>query len=289
MQASATDAGFPFSAQEHRQLVQALLSAGVLGSGDFLVSQRAAGANFTLDVAAGKAAVVGSSVAAQGSYLITNDAPVTGVVVPAAPASGTRTHRVILKVRDRAHDGAVAADVYDAVVQVLEDTGTGTPALPGSAIPLALVAIPAGTTSITNANITDQRTRAYGARLPALNYEPGTPLAPANFSLANTTCSLVIPAVGWDRNVVVHAMLLLNKSDGSAFDVGIARDFGAPLAVTASTVVGRITLTPSYNFVLPARQTTTVTSYSVRVSGTGTATAFADSLLNRLMILTTPV
>lgn len=291
MQASGADATFAYSAQQHRALVGATLSEGVLTTADLLVEQRAAGANFTVDVSAGKAVIVGDSVAAQGSYLVINDAAVTGVVIPAAPASGTRIHRVVLQVRDRAHDGTVSAGVYDAVVLVLEDTGAGTPALPASAITLALVTVAAGTASITNSNISG--TGRVLARAPSYNasrYGPGTPLA-QNFGAGPVTVnSLSIPAAPYARIVTVNVGVMLSKTDGSDFDLSIARGTGSTtgLSVARSSVSGRVFLTPSYAYDLAADTADVLNIFSVRNSGAGTAVSFADSLINRIDVLAVP-
>jgi hypothetical protein len=121
------------------------------------VTQRGAGANFSVDVAVGQVAVEGDDVAGQGMYVAGSTAT-ENVAIPAAPVSGSRTHRVIAQIRDRLHEGTYAD--YDWTPLVQEDTGSGTPALPDSAIPLAEVTVTSATTSITNSNIVDKRVRA---------------------------------------------------------------------------------------------------------------------------------
>lgn len=122
-----------------------------------VVRQRAAGANFSVDVVAFRCAVKGDDISDQGMYFCNNTA-VENRATPSAPASGTRIHRVVARVRDKLHNGA--ASTYDWVIEVLEDTGTGTPATPGSAISLGTVSIAAGQVSVTNANITNEPPRA---------------------------------------------------------------------------------------------------------------------------------
>lgn len=291
MQASGADATFPYSAQQHRALVAAMLSEGVLTTADFVVSQRAAGANFTVDLSAGKAVIVGDSVANQGSYLVTNDAVVTGTVVPAAPASGTRTHRVVLQLRDRAHDGTVAVGVYDAAVLILEDTGTGTPAQPASAITLGLITVTSTTTSILNSNIAATgRLLSRAPSYAATRYGPGTPLA-QNFTAGPVTvCSLSIPALPYASIVNVNVGVMLSKNDDSDFDVGIARGTGSVtgLSVARSSLSGRVYLSPSYNYDLAANTADVINVYSIRNSGVGTAVSFADPLINRIDVLVVP-
>lgn len=127
---------------------------GVAAGGSLLVHQRAAGANMTVEVDAGSAMIRGDDVANQGMYSVQSDA-VESLTVPAAPASGSRSHRVIAQVQDKLHNAGFTG--YTWALRLLEDTGTGTPAEPASAITLATVAVAAGQASVTDADITDLR------------------------------------------------------------------------------------------------------------------------------------
>lgn len=165
MQAASGDAAISYSAQAWRTELDALFAAeGALNpdGGAFKVSQRAAGANFSVDVASGRAVITGDNIANQGKYIV-RSVGVVNVVTPTAPASGTRVHRIIARVRDKQ---AVGSGTYDWTIELLEDTGTGTPVEPPSAITLALVSIAAGQASVQNSHITDQRTPAFTAASP---------------------------------------------------------------------------------------------------------------------------
>lgn len=165
LQQAGADPAVTYSATNYRlSLIAALYQvAGVVdpyGSGGLLVSQRGAGANFSVDVASGYAVVLGGDVVNQGSYLVFNDA-VVNVVTPVAPGSGTRIHRLVLQIRDKLNNGVYTT--YDGQLQLLQDTGSGTPATPASAVSLATISIAAGQASVANANITDTRTWARAA------------------------------------------------------------------------------------------------------------------------------
>jgi hypothetical protein len=224
MQAAGSDAAFSYSAQQHRQLIGALLSEGVGSSAALKVTQRALGANFTVDVAAGPATVAGDSVANQGTYYILNDAPITDTAIPAAPASGTRVHRVVLKVRDHAHDGAVPAGTYEARVEVLEDTGTGTPAVPASAIPLARVTVTSTTTSITDANITDDRAVWRFAGDEWVTYVPAWTATTTNPDIGNGTISGRFRRLG----STVHVQIYVQTGSTTTYGSGTYR-FSLPV------------------------------------------------------------
>lgn len=162
MQAASGDPSISYTAQLDRQVVRALVSReGVfdLDSVAPIVRQRGAGANASIDIAAFRGAVVGDDVANQGTYMIYNDATLnltTGI--PAPPASGTRRHRVVVRVRDKLHNGTWTT--YDALPVILADTGSGTPAEPATAITVGFINQGVGQTSITTAMIETTTARA---------------------------------------------------------------------------------------------------------------------------------
>lgn len=146
-----------YTAQELRMYhtaIGTLNGQGVYKGNDLNVTQRAAGANFSVDVASGIAGVIGDDVTSQGIYYAWNDATFN-LVTPSAPGSGTRVHRVVAQIRDKLHNGTWTT--YDWTPVLLQDTGSGTPAEPASAVTLALVSIASGQLSVQNANITDKR------------------------------------------------------------------------------------------------------------------------------------
>jgi len=166
MQATGGDTALQYSAQELRAVLEGLFKTeGILpavGATSCKVTQRGAGANFSVDIAPGHALITGDDAAGQGMYLVKISAT-ENVATPVAPGSGTRIHRVVLQVRDKLHNGTWTT--YDAVPLVLADTGSGTPALPNSALNLGLVSIAAAQANVSNANITDIRLNARVANL----------------------------------------------------------------------------------------------------------------------------
>ncbi len=157
-----------YVAREWRAVVDALVTtAGVCGTNDFKVTQRAAGANASFDVLAGLA-VVPSSGTAQGKYVQRNNATANSadadvaVSTPAPPSSGTREHLIYLRVNDK--QGDATATGYSPAFALLQDTGSGIPiaSIPKNSIPLAGLTRRAGQTSVVNADIRDLRPRAAG-------------------------------------------------------------------------------------------------------------------------------
>lgn len=139
-----------------RQDERPVYGEGVLAENALLVHERDAGANFTVEVDPGPYAVRGDDVANQGMYQ--GDSPSKeSLDVPAAPSSGTVTHRVVCRVRDKLHNSTWSD--YDAAVQLLEDTGSGTPPVPDTAFHLAKIAVSSTTSAITNSEITNDPPR----------------------------------------------------------------------------------------------------------------------------------
>ena len=131
---------------------------GVVNASDFTVAQRAAGANMSVDVAAGYAWIRGTESAHQGAYHVYNDGTVN-LSVAASDATNPRIDLVIAKVQDAFYSGATRT----ASVTIVTGTPAASPTdptLPANALVLARVRVPATSTSVVTANITDVRTRA---------------------------------------------------------------------------------------------------------------------------------
>jgi hypothetical protein len=159
LQATGVDTPVQYSASTLRALLDGLYTPGAFGQ-SFQVTQRGAGANFSVDVSGGFVGIAGGDIANQGKYLV-DGIGVVNVPTPAAPGSGTRIHRIIARVRDKQSSGTYTT--YDWTFELLEDTGGGTPATPVSALSLAYVTIASGQASVTTANILDDRVQARAA------------------------------------------------------------------------------------------------------------------------------
>lgn len=135
-----------------------LLSEGVVAVGDLAVSQRAAGANLSVDIAKGTCWVLGDTNAdRQPLYRCFNDA-VKNIGISPDP-SLPRKVLVVAKVTDATFTGS------ERKWELIAKHGTPAaspvePTLDPSEFPLALIDVTAGDTDITNAQITDRRIRA---------------------------------------------------------------------------------------------------------------------------------
>lgn len=136
---------------------------GVLRPTGLKVGPRVAGgANYSIDVAAGKAVIEGDNAPGlQGNYLVQNDAVVNLVPTSVPSAGNSRIDRVVLEVRDNTEDAGGANDARLRIIAGTPTAGTpAAPALPNNAISLATLLVTDSTTSFTTSNITDGRTYA---------------------------------------------------------------------------------------------------------------------------------
>jgi hypothetical protein len=113
----------------------------------------------SVNVAAGKAFIDGTENANQGAYLAVNDATVN-LAISASSPTNPRKDLIVAKVQDAEWSGATNSWSL-AVVTGTPAASPAEPAVPANAVVLALVDIAANATSITNANITDRRRRAF--------------------------------------------------------------------------------------------------------------------------------
>jgi hypothetical protein len=112
------------------------------------VVPRGAGANFSVDISAGTAVVIGTTQVDQGAYIVRSTA-VENLLVPGTPAA-PRTDGVYVVVNDP-NAGGPAGDNF---VFVYVASGA---AVPGDSILLATIARTPGESAILSAAITDMR------------------------------------------------------------------------------------------------------------------------------------
>lgn len=146
-------------ANTDRLLTKAIVAKeGVVLPGDLSVSERAAGANMSVDVAAGSAFIHGTESGTQGTYHVYNDA-VANLTIAAADATNPRIDLVVAQVRDSFYSGG-DDDWQLAVLTGTPAASPAEPAVPDNAIVLARVDVDALAAAITDADITDRRSES---------------------------------------------------------------------------------------------------------------------------------
>lgn len=143
---------------------------GAVEAGAFEVTQRAAGANLSVDVACntGHVIVQGDTVTNQGLYVVRSHTAAANLDIATAHATNPRVDSVIVQIEDDEHDssGNTRAQVKvltgTATSGATLDNRTGAASLPSSALLLADVHVPATDTTISNSQIRDRRKWALG-------------------------------------------------------------------------------------------------------------------------------
>ena len=142
-------------AENDRLTTQALwATTGIIKSNSLLVHENTP-PGLSVVVDSGWAAIVGTTQANMGTYVTYNDASVVLSLNTANPTN-PRIDLICATVNDAYYTGSL----NNVVIQAVAGTPAGSPvapSLPANSITLATVAVGAGATAITNANITDTR------------------------------------------------------------------------------------------------------------------------------------
>lgn len=147
--------GGTYPARLDRFLIAQTYDEGTMSPTACKVSQRGAGANFSVDVAIGEFVIQGDDQTNQGNYLGRITA-IENAVVSAAPGSNSRYDLVTLRVNDPNAGGNTGNTVSVVIVAGTPAASPSVPALPASSLPLAVIGpIATATASITNSLIND--------------------------------------------------------------------------------------------------------------------------------------
>jgi len=142
-------------AENDRLTTQALwATTGIINAASLEVTQNSP-AGMSVRVGSGWAAIVGTTQPNMGTYVGYNDDTVVLGLTTADPTN-PRIDRVCMTVNDAYYTGSL----NNVVLQVVAGTPAGSPvapATPANSISLATIAVAAGATAITTANITDTR------------------------------------------------------------------------------------------------------------------------------------
>jgi hypothetical protein len=142
-------------AENDRLSMQAIFATtGIVGASSLAVTANGT-PNMSVNVAAGYAAIVGTTQSNMGVYLAYNDA-VTNLTVTASNPSLPRIDRVVVTVNDAYYTGLLNNVTFTVVAGTPAASPTA-PATPANSISLATIAVAAGATTIVSGNITDTR------------------------------------------------------------------------------------------------------------------------------------
>lgn len=269
-------------AENDRLTMQALFNTtGVIGltaAATSLQVTQSAVPGMSVSVAAGYAAIVGTTQSNMGVYTAYNDAATTATITTANP-SNPRIDRVCLTVSDAYYTGALNT----VAINVVAGTPAGSPvapATPANSISLATIAVGAGVTSILNANITDTRTET-------------TTLIPSSGDITAVTAGTGLSGGGTSGAVTLAidstvatltgSQTLTNKTLTTPIITSISNSGTITVPTGTDTLVGRATTDTLTNKTLTSPTTNTAThNNSIMVSPeertTVTATAATGTI-----------
>jgi hypothetical protein len=234
------------SAATDRALSDALTSgSAVVGINDLKVSQRAAGANMSVDVAGGLAFIEGTESATQGAYVVRADSTAINVTIAASNPTLPRIDLIVGKVQDAFYSGATNAWSVVAVTGTAA-AGPVAPPAPNNAIILAQVSIAANAASVVNANITDKRVISWGRLYTGdlvctSTTRPANPWQGLTIFETDTLAQYIWSGTLW---------LLLGKGGGQAYAMAAgtstftATGSAGPYTVAITFPAGRFTVNP---------------------------------------------
>lgn len=176
------------------------------GANDLKVSERGAGANMSVDVAKGGAFIQGDDTTDQGMYFVYNDG-IVNKAIAAADGTNPRKDIVIAEVNDN-QEGQSGDNWAISVVTGTPAGSPAEPALPPSALKLAVIDIPALDTTISNAQITDSR---ISADPPFAVYDDGV-LEATEPSINLTGSGFTVVDDSANKKIVVASSIGLDKS-----------------------------------------------------------------------------
>lgn len=174
------------------------IQEGVIDAGSYEVTERAAGANMSVDIAAstGNGALVqGDSITGQGLYFVPPHSAVINEVVATADASDPRVDQIVLEILDTTHDSSGSNLARVRVISGTATTGatldnrTGAAALPSNCLRLADLLVPAADTTCSNSQIRDRRPWARGAYYRIVRTQNAA--AGSNYTTTQTSATVV--------------------------------------------------------------------------------------------------
>jgi hypothetical protein len=229
--------GATHSAQQFRMLVRDLANGaeGITQGDDLKVTQRSTpGGGVT--VSDGSGVIRGRANTFQGTYSVCNIGSVN-VDIAATGSGAGRSDMVIVRVEDPEYEGSLDPEVDEVTYfQVISNVSSSATTIPDgrTGIPLARIDIPASTSTITNAMITDLRKVANPRKSRTLVTQ-----SPASISSAigsSTTYSYFSTAAGWNIAIPDWASKAIIKIDVSPIRYNLGNFFGYLSATFGSSL-----------------------------------------------------
>jgi hypothetical protein len=232
-------------AENDRLTTQALWkTTGIINATDLAVTQNSP-AGMSVLVAAGWAAILGTTQTNMGVYMAYNDASAVATITT-ANVSNPRIDIICITVSDAYYTGAL----NQVAINVVAGTAAASPvapATPANSILLATIAVGTGVTSILTANITDSRsvaTNSIPASAAAAGTLTGATLASnvlaSSLTSFGTTPVIASPKISSTYTAKTAAYTFASGDEGNTFSMNNAatQQFNIPTDATFNFAVG---------------------------------------------------
>jgi len=260
-----------------RQLITAAFRPGVVGLTELAVTQRAAGANFSVDVAAGRAVVPVTDAPNLGSALCASTA-VNNLTVAGAPGAGlSRIDLVIARVYDASVIGGSINGWQLEIVTGTPAASPAAPALPASSLELARIAVASGQASVTTANITDRRVQSSSAGGPVERFVYTSPNVNVGASQSFTLTTFTMPFAGsiiaefvatWDTAFGTSALVAGTGQLTTSTPAAAVTNLGLGPRSPASSYCGQCTMFGKWASIAAGTAVTIAGAFASTLGGT---------------------
>jgi microcystin-dependent protein len=211
--------GGTYPARLDRMALAYAYDEGVMDLSMLVVTQRAAGANFSVDVSTGTCVVQGDDQTDQGNYFA-RCTVLENLVVSAAPGSNSRYDIVCVRINDPNAGGNAGNTAQFLVVAGTPAASPTVPAVPASCLLLAVIGpIATATASITNSLIHTQQTGTGPTEAANAHVAAGRKCKPGTVEWQSDAW----PANGW---LIADGRSLLRSSYAGLF-AHIGTTYGA--------------------------------------------------------------
>lgn len=252
--------------------------SGIVTAADLAVTQNGT-PNMSVNVAGGQAFISGTEGTYQGLYFVENRG-VTNLTIAAADATNARKDLIVAKVQDAGYSGAT--NLWSlAVVTGTPSASPAEPAAPANSFVVAMVTVAALATSITNANITDRRSRAasLGGIVPCLSTTRPTGVDGLEIWETDTKRLLVHDGTNWvvvRTPITTYTPTLGNVTGGTP--TGTYQVWDKVVHLSVNMVAGTVTANGSITISLPAGLTSAASpSLQVALGQIGATPALASA------------
>lgn len=274
-----------YSAKDDRKPLADVITPGVVGTGDFLVSWTS---GMGISIAAGIAYIAGQNVADQGNYRQYMATAAT-MTMGASDPTNPRIDQIILRVCDGDSDSSGAYEGRIEIIPGVATSGANLTNLTGAAslttladgsksvLRLAYVLVPAAAVTIASADLKDARVpSSIGGNIPRANFSGGLTVGSAGITFADASVMTTASAsagkeIGYDQITSAVNQTATSAATANTLITCAAHTFdGSPVMVAFNSPFLDTNGVATLWMAIILSEGATVLGYLCRIYGTST-------------------